>query len=280
MKKRKEKKVELENSALNNLGRRRRSAARRYNIRVFLLRFLPIVVFCFIDISWILLLIFAAVYFILSTVFIDHRWIRHFDPVISVWFGVPGSGKTSIAAWLAAGSIKSHYRVLSNVPIDNTYVLSEEDLGTVDMSFGGEGCHVIYDEASLEGLDNRLHANFAKTNKPKYFALHRHMDNRVDVFSQAYDIDKRVRDRAGSSRMFHLKRFPIKGFVYYRRIKKILFINKEDKQIVDGFEYSGLPRVCFTRPVWNSFDTKDLSLCPKVQKKWILWNQKENQDGM
>lgn len=275
MKIRKDKNVVLEDSALNNLGRRRRSAARRYNIRVFLVRWIPVFVFCFIVRNWLLLLVVSSLYYIFSTIFCDHRFIRHFDPVISVWFGVPGSGKTSVAAWLAAGSIKSHYRVLSNVEIKNTYRLYEEDLGTVDMSFGGEGCHVIYDEASLEGLDNRLHANFAKSNKPKYFSLHRHMHNRVDVFSQAYDIDKRVRDRAGSSRMFHLKRFPIKGFVYYRRIKKILFINKEDKQIVDGFEYSGLPRICFTRPVWHSFDTKDLSLCPKNQKEWKLWNEED-----
>lgn len=275
----KNKSVEFEDSALKNLGSKRKKASMRYKLYVNCIRFIPILVVSFFIKSWLLLLVVGSLFFILTTIIFDHNYIRHFDPVISVWFGVPGSGKTSVAAWLARGSIKSHYRVLSNVQINDTYRLDEDDLGTVDMSFNGEGCHVIYDEANIEGLDNRLHSNFAKSNKPKYFALHRHMDNRVDVFSQAYDIDKRVRDRAGSGRLFHLKRFPIKGFVYYRKIKKILYINKEDKQIIDGFEYSGLPRICYTRSVWSSFDTKDLSLCPKVKKEWILWNADENSNG-
>lgn len=205
----------------------------------------------------------------------DHRVITNLKPVINVWFGVPGSGKTSIAAWLAKRSLKYGYRVLSNVEISDTYRLDEEDLGRYDFSFGGEGCHVIYDEASIEGLDNRLHANFSKSEKPKFFALHRHMGVRVDVFSQAYDIDKRVRDRAGGSGLFYLARFPIPGFVFYRQIKKVLFIKKDDKQMIDGFQFRGLPRICYTRSVWDSFNTLDMSLCPKDQKEWKQWELSE-----
>lgn len=272
----KTKSVEYQNSLLYNIGRRRKAAARKYNTKIYALKYLPFSFTFFLPISFLVQLIFAACWWLVATIFFDHRYIYHFDPVISVWFGVPGSGKTSVAAWLTKASIKSHYRVLSNVEIDGAYRLDEDDLGTVDMSFDGEGCHVIYDEASLEGLDNRLHKDFAKSNKPKYFALHRHMDNRVDVFSQAYDIDKRVRDRAGSSRLFLLKKFPIPGFIFYRRIKKVLFIKKDDKQMVDGFAFTGLPRICYTRSVWNSFNTKDLSLCPKLQKEWILWNSSQS----
>lgn len=272
----KEKSVLFVESTLHNLNRKRRSASKSYSKKVLLGKYLPIFFILVSFKSFFPALIVSVLYWLFFTILFDHRAIWHFDPVISVWFGVPGSGKTSVAAWLTKASLKSHFKVLSNVNIAGAYKLDEEDLGYYDMSFDGEGCHVIYDEASLEGLDNRLHKDFAKSNKPKYFALHRHMDNRVDVFSQAYDIDKRVRDRAGASRLFLLKRFPIPGFIFYRRIKKVLFIKKDDKQMIDGFDFFGLPRICYTRSVWHSFDTKDLSLCPTEQKKWELWSSDED----
>lgn len=97
------------------------------------------------------------------------------------------------------------------------------------------------------------------------------MNNRVDVFSQGYDIDLKVKDRAEENGLFHLIRSPIRGFVIYKCISKIMFIKKDDRQFIDGFKYKGLPRICYTRSVWDSFDTLDLSLCPTKQKEWKQW---------
>lgn len=266
----KNKSVKFENSNNYFLAKRRKKLEKRYKLRVNLIKYIPCVpLFLVGGPLWGSLLCLAWI--VVSTIFFDHSDIVIFKPQISIWFGVPGSGKTSVAAWLASKSKKHKFKVLSNVQIDGCYKLDEEDLGKYDFSFGGQGCHVIYDEANISGLDNRLHTDFAKSNKPNFFALHRHMGVRVDVFSQAYDIDKRVRDRAGSSGLFYLQRLGIPGLVCYRKIKRILFINKEDKQMIDGFEYKGLPRICFTRSVWHSFDTLDLTLCPQTQKHWELW---------
>lgn len=215
-------------------------------------------------------IILAVVWGIFFTMFLDHREIYNFKPTIRIWFGIPGSGKTSMAALLTRASIKLGYNVLSNVEITGAYKLNASDLGVYDMSFGGDGAHVILDEASLE-FDNRNHKEFAKTEKGTYFALHRHMNNRVDVFSQGYDIDKRIRDRASSSGLFHLRRSIIPGFVSYRKIDKVLFISKEDRQMVDGFKFRGLPRFVYSRSVWDSFDTLDTSLCPKAKKQFVKW---------
>lgn len=168
----------------------------------------------------------SILYFLFYTIFLDHRLIYEFSPTIRIWFGIPGSGKTSMAALLTRNSINLGYNVLSNVDISGAYKLNASDLGVYDMSFDGDGCHVIIDEASLE-FDNRNHQEFAKSNAPKYFALHRHMNNRVDVFSQGYDIDKRIRDRASSSGLFHLRKTFIPGFVSYRRIKKFYLFAKK-----------------------------------------------------
>lgn len=240
-------------------------------LKLYFFKYVPILL-SFVFFSVFIAIAFSIAWWFFITIFFDHRDISLFSPTIRVWFGVPGSGKTSIAAWIARSSIKHHYKVLSNVPIKDTYKLEENDLGTFDMSFDGDGCHVIYDEATVNGLDNRNFKEFSKSNKPTYFSLHRHMNNRVDVFSQDYDVDLKIKGRAGTKGLFHLTRSPIPGFVIYRRIQKIFFIKKDDKQFIDGFKYAGLPRVCYVRSVWKAFDTLDMSLCPKAKKNWTKWD--------
>ena len=270
----KNKNISFIDSAFDRLLKKQISNENKYILKVYLLKYAPILLsFAFLGV--IKGLIFSAIWWLFITMIYDHRDIVLFKPTIRVWFGVPGSGKTSMGAWLANFSLKNGYKVLSNVEIDNTYKVEESDLGNYDMSFDGEGCHLIYDEANINGLDNRGYKDFAKTNKPLYFSIHRHMNNRVDVFSQGYDIDKRIRDRAGTNSLFYLKRVPFKGWIMYRTISKVLFIKKDDKQMIDGFEFRGLPRFVRVKSVWNSFDTLDMSLCPKTQKEWHLWNEKE-----
>lgn len=266
------KKIQFVDSILYHISKKRASVRKRFRLKLYALKYLPITIYAFTNSNFIVKLIFCSIWWVFITMFFDHRDISEFTPSIRVWFGVPGSGKTSVGAWLSKSSMKNHYKVLSNVQIKGTYKLEEEDLGKYDMSFNDEGCHVIYDEATINGLDGRQFKSFANTTKPLYFSIHRHMNNRVDVFSQGYDIDKRIRDRTAHNGLFYLRRIRLKGFVCYRKIKKVLFINKEDKQMIDGFEFNGLPRFCYTRSVWNSFDTLDKSLCPTAKKKWELWH--------
>lgn len=261
--------VDISQKRLNNF---RRKYLTKNKIKIYAIKYIPILVIMLAVNSLLLSLLYSVLWWLIATMFFDHRDIEEFTPTIRVWFGVPGSGKTSVGAWLSRFSINSGYKVLSNVQIKGTYKLNEEDLGNYDMSFNGDGCHVIYDEATINGMDGRNYKSFANTSKPLYFSIHRHMNNRVDVFSQGYDIDKRIRDRTASNGLFYLKRIPLKGFVMYRKIKKVLFIKKEDKQMIDGFSFYGLPKFCYTKSVWNSFDTLDMSLCPKAQKQWVEWN--------
>lgn len=268
-------KFKITNSREYDLDKFRRKAARSYSRKIFAIRFLPLLVICYLQVPWYLMLILLAAWYLIGLMFFDHKHIYTFRPVINIWFGVPGSGKTSMAALLTRHSINSGYKVLSNVNIDGAYVLEPTDLGKYDMSFEDDGCHVVYDEGNQD-FDNRNYKNFAKTDLPKYFSVHRHMNNRVDVFSQGYDVDKRIRDRAAQNGLFFLKKINIPGFVMYRRISRVLTINKEDKQLVDGFEFKGLPRILYSRGVWKSFDTLDKSICPKDKKEWKLWNNEED----
>lgn len=266
----KNKSVQFIDSIKLHLENKRKSVNFKENIKINLYKIIPCFILFLMNFNIIIKFIVIILFWILITVFFDHRAISQFTPTVNIWFGVPGCGKTSMGAWLTKQSIKHHYKVLSNVHIDGAYVLEESDLGNYDMSFDGEGCHVIYDEATVNGLDNRNFKSFSQSKKT-YFSTHRHQNNRVDVFSQDFDVDLKIKGRAGSRGLFHLTRLPIKGFVMYRNIGKIMFIKKDDKQFVDGFKYVGIPRICYTRSVWGSFDTLDLSLCPKAQKEWKKW---------
>lgn len=248
------------------LSRIRSTFSRKYTLKILLLKYVPISILVFTKVWWL-----SIIWWLVVTVFFDHRKIFGFSPVVRVWFGVPGSGKTSMAALLSRFSQKLNYRVLSNFELAGAYQVSASDLGVYDMSFEGDGCHCILDEASSD-FDNRNFKSFASSEAKNYFSFHRHQNNMVDVFSQGYDIDKRIRDRTSASGLFHLKKFPFPGFVFYRQIRKILFIKKDDKQIIDGFQYLGLPRVIYSRSVWHDFDTLDLSHCPKLHKDWKLWD--------
>ena len=261
--------VQFVDSAESNLKTSRKISDLTRFLKSKAIKWIPIFILFFSSSNLFWKIIFPFLYWLVTTIFVDYQFIFTFKPKINVWFGIPGSGKTTMAAMLTKYS-KSCYNVLSNVPIRGAYKLDNDDLGYYDMSFDGAGAHVIIDEA-VDGFDSRNFKDFAKTTKPKYFATHRHQNNRVDVFSQAYDIDKRIRDRAGSSNLYHLSRSLFPGWVKVRFISKILFIKKDDHQMIDGFKYRGLPRIIRCKSVWDSFDTIDKTLIPKNKKEWVRW---------
>lgn len=267
------KEVIYSDSSIVNLEKKRSKWNKTYILKVLSIKYIPIALLMLFGGHW----LFAIIWWFIATIFFDHRKIFGFRPEVRIWFGVPGSGKTSMGALLSRYSQKEGYHVLSNFELKGAYQVSSNDLGVYDMSFGGDGCHCILDEASSD-FDNRQFKSFANSPAKDYFSFHRHQNNQVDVFSQGYDVDKRIRDRASSSGLFYLKKSIIPGFVNYRQIKKVLFIKKDDKQIVDGFSFQGLPRFIYSRSVYGDFDTLDLSHCPDKQKDWYLWFPEQEEE--
>lgn len=111
---------------------------------------------------------------------------------VSLYFGLPGSGKTSIMVSKAIKAVKSgRYRyVYCNVRISVfgvTYI-DNDCIGKYDL----HDCLILIDEATLFA-DNRDHKNFSK-DKIEYFLLHRHYNADVMLFTQQWDgIDKKIR---------------------------------------------------------------------------------------
>lgn len=195
---------------------------------------------------------------------------------ISQFFGPPGSGKTTILAWIAQLRHQQNEIVLSNVDIENTYKLDpKNDLGHNTTFFNGKGCSIILDEATLD-YDGRGFKSFSAENR-NYFSLFRHDCNEVFIASQAVDYDKRIRDRAVKS--YHLQQFFTPHLIRIRKIKKILIIEENNKQLIDGFEFVPFStRLLWTPPIWPYFDTLDRDLCCKEQKTWKPWRNGNLED--
>lgn len=214
------------------------------------------------------------------------------EHVLNVYFGVPGSGKTTFAAWLtkqslreswiirwcrkhenalskkilAGESFKRKIDVYSNVPITGAYQLdAQKDIGIYHV----ENAKIIIDEAGIE-YNNRDFKSFPKT-AVYFYKYHRHYQTGVDVFSQSYE-DMDVTLRRLAQNYFVVKKSALPFFVVCRRIKRRVGIDENTHQISDQYLFD-LPvlgtRWIFSPPLWklfNSYSRKQLK-----EKEWELW---------
>lgn len=212
--------------------------------------------------------------------------------VLNVYFGVPGSGKTTFAAhltkWalhenfiislcrrhdnalsrfiLRSGYLKRRIDVYSNVPITGAYVLNaKSDIGNYMI----ENAKIIIDEAGIE-YNNRNFKSFPQE-AIYFYKYHRHYQTSVDVFSQSFeDMDVTLRRLAQN---FYVVRKSLVPFcVVARRIRRKVGVDDQTKQIADLYAM-GLPvldtKRIFSPPLWkmfNSYSRKELPV-----KDWQIW---------
>lgn len=117
--------------------------------------------------------------------------------MVSLYFGLPGAGKTTFGTYLAVQEQKriekgiSRFKyVFTNWPVayPGIYKVSAMDLGKVDI----QEALVIIDEASLVA-DSRDYKKFSQEMK-EFFLLHRHFRCDVVCITQQWDsVDKKIR---------------------------------------------------------------------------------------
>lgn len=223
---------------------------------------------------------------------LDHARHPKHPLQLNVYFGVPGSGKTTYAAylarqaqresivirlckrfpnpftnWILSGkSWKRAYPVWSNVPISGTLRLNaKEDLGVHLIQDG----KLIIDEAGVE-FNNRDYKSFPKP-AIKFFKYHRHYGVSVDVFSQSFE-DMDVTLRRLAQNFYVVRRSLLPWFVVTKRIRRRVGVDDNSHQLVDAYSF-GLPvldsKWIFCPPLWRMFNSYDFD--PLPEKEWALW---------
>ena len=221
--------------------------------------------------------------FILALLILWEKFQSTYNPkhplVLNVYFGVPGSGKTTFAAYLAQAMKESiiirlcrrfpcklsswilagkHWKrkidVYSNVSIKGTYKVDvRKDLGVYNMEDG----KLIIDEAGVE-FNSRKYKNFPS--------------EAIDVFSQSHE-DMDVTIRRLAQNFFVVKKSLVPFCICIRRIRRKVGIDEMSHQIVDAYSF-GLPILdterIFCPPLWRLFDT--YSHDPLPDKVWTYWD--------
>lgn len=167
-------------------------------------------------------MIYFFIFLIIIFLFVNHYSKLFYNPFrLTMIFGKKGSGKTTLLTKLSIKYNKMGYKVFSNVEIFGTYKLDIKDIGYKDFPVNSV---LLIDEVSLI-WDNRSFKSF-DMNVAKYFRLMRHYKNICYMFSQTFDIDKKIRDLCDD--MYLLQN--VFGFLSIaRKIRKIPTLHQPQK---------------------------------------------------
>lgn len=112
--------------------------------------------------------------------------------MISMFFGVPGVGKTTLLAAMALKYRDKYKHIYSNVhlKIDGVTYIDDDCIGKYEL----RDCLILIDEASIFA-DNRDYKSFNKNGtRLEYFLMHRHHCADIILFTQGYNaVDKKLR---------------------------------------------------------------------------------------
>lgn len=153
---------------------------------------------------------------------------------VKLFFGLPGSGKTTLMAYFAKKytSKRSRYtNVYCNVglAIDGVIHIDNECIGKYNLHDGV----LLIDEATLFA-DNRSYKEFSK-DKIEYFLLHRHFNVDILLFTQQWDaVDRKI--RVITDRVYYVYKGLLLGkwFTSYYRIPYGIIIPDPNKKGASG----------------------------------------------
>lgn len=162
-------------------------------------------------------------------------------------FGKKGSGKSTTLTKYAIQHVKKGWTVYSTERIPYTFYIRPDDIGRVMLE---DFNYVPFDKCNYKGLikvikvfkekikptapkilllidevgmiwDNRNFKNF-RPEVRDWFKLQRHYHTKVVMFSQTFDVDKKLRDLTDS---MYLQRNFARVFTIGKKIKKFISIN-------------------------------------------------------
>lgn len=126
--------------------------------------------------------------------------------MISLYFGLPGCGKTTLLTKFALESCRKGVKTYGNIPLDiDGYIQIENNwVGKYDISNG----LLLIDEGTLFA-NSRKYASFSDE-MTQFFLLHRHYKINIIIFTQQWDgLDKRI--RVITDNVYYVYKTPLLG---------------------------------------------------------------------
>lgn len=163
------------------------------------------------------LLVFS---FILACLIVLHKLTaKYLNPYkLTMIFGKKGSGKSTLLTKLALEYQSKGIPVYSTDAIPGCYLIEPEDIGFVELQ---PDSVLLVDEVGMI-WDNRGFKTF-KPEVRDWFKLQRHRRIRVYLFSQTFDVDKKIRDLTDE---MYLVQKRLRVFSYAKRILRRTVLNK------------------------------------------------------
>lgn len=214
---------------------------------------------------------------------------------VSMYFGLPGCGKTTMLAKLAYDAshakkpkYKHIYGNLNFCGISNYIKIEPQDLGRYML----EDCLILIDEGSCF-FDNRDYKNFSKA-LVEFFMLHRHYKADVVIATQGYNgVDKKI--RTVTDRLYYMHKSFLTGWyktIVWRIPYDIIIPSKKDTgsahlgEIVEGYCKPPLLVRLFTPnlkrpkyyPYFDSWERKQLPALPSDRAEHQAHSNKTNFD--
>lgn len=198
--------------------------------------------------------------------------------MISLYFGLPGCGKTTMLSRFAVKYSKKGFKVYGNIP------LAVPGYVRIDNSCIGkymlEDCIILIDEGTLFA-NSRSYKTFSDS-LTSFFLLHRHYRADIIIFTQQWDgLDKRI--RVITDRVYYVYKsfFTGKWITKYYRIPYGIIIpdpKKSDSEklgdIVQGYCKPGLfKRIfqggrCFRPKYYRYFNSWDAPALPPLPSEY------------
>ena len=189
----------------------------------------------------------------------------------NIYFGVPGSGKSTFATHVAIITNQinkkiqkknKHNKIQKKVYTCNLSVKGATPIEKKDINDSNEdlkNCVLLIDESGLSYNNRNFSKNFTES-ELKLFKYHRKRNIDIYIFSQSYkDMDLKLRDLATQFYFLHKSLIPF--FIKTTRIKKYITIVKDAngnsdigegyKKVLFGGFYVYMPKT------WKYFDTTE-----------------------
>ena len=189
--------------------------------------------------------------------------------MITVFFGNPGCGKTTLACRELKRAGKDYAVTFANFGCKCATVddVSLEGLGS--WTFPSHS-YIAIDEAGIE-YNNRKYKTLSQ-DTIKWFKLHRHYQCDVSVWSQSWD-DMDITIRRLADRLYYLRK--IGPFTLIRRVYKRVTVDKQTEQIIDGYRMVHILWLIFKPLYYLSYLAFGLGfflklVCPFDEIKLIL----------